>query len=245
MEAWLNAKQDREKLRKRFLSQRFVQVAPILEETYAQQIGDALHGDQRWNLVFNQGNRHFDMDASQANSLAPEDLERLRFAVHAQAQHGFQYFYRNRPLYDEIRQRFDDNDPLHRFVRWLNSSEFLDFARAVTHCNDIGFADAQATCYSAGHFLSEHDDSADGKNRRAAYIFNFTPKWRPDWGGYLNLLTDDGDVERGLQPCYNALNLLAIPRPHSVGYVAPFADANRYAITGWLRAGPSPFNSDG
>lgn len=32
-----------------------------------------------------------------------------------------------------------------------------------------------------------------------------------------------------------ALNVFAIPSAHAVSYVAPFAGANRHAVTGWVR----------
>jgi Rps23 Pro-64 3,4-dihydroxylase Tpa1-like proline 4-hydroxylase len=31
------------------------------------------------------------------------------------------------------------------------------------------------------------------------------------------------------------LNIFAVPQPHSVTIVAPFAAAARYSVTGWLR----------
>ena len=128
---------------------------------------------------------------------------------------------------------------LHKFYEWLDSEEFLGFARSVTGFGDIGFVDAQATRFSPGHFLSAHDDSAEGKNRCAAYVFNFTEEWVPDWGGYLQLLDDDGHVRCGLRPRFNVLNIIAVPQLHNVGFVAPFAGAVRLSVTGWLRYGDS------
>ena len=62
-----------------------------------------------------------------------------------------------------------------RFFEFLNSEPFLAFARAVTGVSEIAFADAQATLYRSGDFLSVHDDNVAGKKRYAAYVFNFTP----------------------------------------------------------------------
>jgi Rps23 Pro-64 3,4-dihydroxylase Tpa1-like proline 4-hydroxylase len=44
-------------------------------------------------------------------------------------------------------------------------------------------------------------------------------------------------VRRGLKPAFNALNILAVPQRHNVGFVAPFAGGMRLSISGWLRAG--------
>jgi Rps23 Pro-64 3,4-dihydroxylase Tpa1-like proline 4-hydroxylase len=97
-------------------------------------------------------------------------------------------------------------------------------------------ADAQATAYTPGDFLSLHTDSHVAEGWRVAYVLNFAPPdWKPDWGGYLNFFDADGDVVAGWRPRFNALNLLKVPQPHNVSYVPPFAPAERIAITGWFR----------
>ena len=60
---------------------------------------------------------------------------------------------------------------------------------------NIDYADAQATRYEPGHFLTSHNDSVEGKNRLVAYVFNFTPGWHPDWGGNL-MFYDEGAAIR-------------------------------------------------
>jgi Rps23 Pro-64 3,4-dihydroxylase Tpa1-like proline 4-hydroxylase len=112
--------------------------------------------------------------------------------------------------------------------------------QSVNQLQHAIYVDAQATRYMPGHFLSTHDDAIEGKNRRAAYIFNFTPEWRPDWGGYLQLLDDAGHVRRGLVPSFSTLNILAVPQRHNVSVVAPFAGGMRFAISGWFRYGEKP-----
>lgn len=97
-------------------------------------------------------------------------------------------------------------------------------------------ADAQTTFFSAGDFLAVHDDSNATEGRRVAYVLNVADDdWRPDWGGYLNFLGDDGDIVAGWRPRFNALNLFRVPQRHQVSYVPPFALATRFAVTGWLR----------
>jgi Rps23 Pro-64 3,4-dihydroxylase Tpa1-like proline 4-hydroxylase len=130
-----------------------------------------------------------------------------------------------------------------RVQEFLNSREFLEFARDVTGMGDIAFADAQATLFRPGHFLTQHDDEVEGKNRRAAYVLSFTRRWRPDWGGILEFIDSDGHVAEGYTPRFNALNLIRVPQRHAVSYVVPWAVEGRYSITGWLRASreaPSP-----
>ncbi|MDX1517397.1 MAG: 2OG-Fe(II) oxygenase family protein [Woeseiaceae bacterium] len=233
----LAAALDGARLRDDFERQGFVQVQNVLAQESARRVHKALAEHQQWNLVFNQDSKHFDLDDAEIRKLPGHDFARLQAAIHAQAREHFQYLYNNYPIFDAHRAGLNAGSPLHAFYEWLNSAEFLDFARAVTGQDAITFADAKATRYMPGHFLTEHDDSQEGKNRLAAYIFNFTERWRPDWGGYLQLLSDNGDIRHGMMPAFNALNIIDIPQRHSVSYVAPFAGTARLSITGWLRSG--------
>jgi Rps23 Pro-64 3,4-dihydroxylase Tpa1-like proline 4-hydroxylase len=167
-------------------------------------------------------------------------VNQLQHAIYARARDNFQYCYSSYPIYDAHAAGLNPGHVLHQFYEWMNGEEFLAFARVATGFADISFVDAQATRYMPGHFLSTHDDAIEGKNRRAAYIFNFTPEWRPDWGGYLQLLDDAGHVRRGLIPSFNTLNILAVQQRRNVSVVAPFAGGMRFAISGWFRYGEKP-----
>lgn len=45
-------------------------------------------------------------------------------------------------------------------------------------------------------FVTEHDDDVAGKQRLAAYVFGFTPQWRPDWGGVLQFIDSNGHIPK-------------------------------------------------
>jgi Rps23 Pro-64 3,4-dihydroxylase Tpa1-like proline 4-hydroxylase len=107
--------------------------------------------------------------------------------------------------------------------------------RKITGAPNIRVVDGQATRYLPGHFLTSHDDGIDGQDRIAAYVINLTRDWRTDWGGLLQFHNAGGDVPLALKPGFNTIHLFRVPQMHSVSYVAPFAGAPRYAITGWLR----------
>src|SRR5690606_1574068 len=72
---------------------------------------------------------------------------------------------------------------LYDVFKYLNSTEMLDFICDVTGKTDLVRADAQYTRYSAGQYLTRHRDDPEGQARRLAYVFGFTRKWHPDWGG--------------------------------------------------------------
>lgn len=234
----LSASLDLARIHEQFVEQGFAQVADVLSAENAKRVFESLSEQTAWNLVFNDRGKHIDLDGSRISTLAKENLDRLQQAIYAQARNGFQYCYNNYSIYDSYAAGRDRGHLLHRFYEWMNTPEFLDFARATTGYDDISFVDAQATRYLPGHFLTMHDDATLG--RRAAYIFNFTENWRADWGGYLQLLDESGNVRRGLLPKFNVLNIMAVPQAHNVSLVAPFAGAMRLSVSGWFRYGKKP-----
>lgn len=237
MDFSLSAALDLDAISKQFAAQGYVSIPGVLPAAQAARVHNALSEFGSWNLVLNDRGKHIDLAPEQLETLPPDATKQLSQAIYAQAAEDFQYYYHNYPIFDAHRLGRNREHVLHRFYEWLDSRAFLDFACAATGFDDISFVDAQATRYGPGHFLTVHDDLSEGKNRRAAYIFNFTPTWRPDWGGYLQLLDEDGHVRRGLRPTFNTLNLISVPQPHNVAFVAPFAGAVRLSVTGWLRHG--------
>jgi len=217
-----------------------VQIPDILNEQSANAIHDCLQNLQNWNLVFNKDGKHVDTDAADVANWPYEQQTQLEEIIHTQAIDGFQYFYSALPVYDIYHKKLMPGHFVNRLFEFLNSDEFLSLMRSVTCDDSIAFADAQATRYEQGHFLTRHDDDVVDKNRRAAFVLNLTRNWNPDWGGALQFFDADGNISCGFTPAFNVLNMFRVPASHSVGLVAPFARGNRYSITGWLRSGKDP-----
>ena len=165
----------------------------------------------------------------------PAQLAQVGRMAEEVARGGFAFQYDKHPMSDAGEPYPDPNHYLAAVTQFLNAEPFLQFCREVTGLKDIVRADAQATCYRPGHFLTRHDDDVGGLQRLVAYVLNFTPAWNPDWGGLLLFTDERGHVQEGYAPAWNALNLLKVPQTHAVSLVAPFAGGFRYSITGWLR----------
>lgn len=221
----------------------YAHVPNVLPSENANRIHKGLIEKTPWSLGFNDGGKHIDLSATQLTTMPKQSVNQLQQAIFGRARDGFQYCYSSYPIYDAYEAGLNPGHVLHHFYEWMNGEEFLEFARTSTGFDDISFVDAQATRYMPGHFLTTHDDTVEGKNRRAAYIFNFTPSWCVDWGGVLQLMDESGNVRRGLVPSFNALNILAVPQRHNVSLVAPFAGGMRLSVSGWLRYGDKPQRS--
>ncbi len=212
-----------------------VHIPGIFADEVATRVHRAMTNETPWGRVVGGTARHYEFGPGGWDQVAADKRAELVRAVHEQGRSGFAYFYENFPLADlhEAGKHLDSY--LMRIFEFLNSPAFLEFARIVVGAPGIAFADAQATCYRSGDFLTLHHDEVEGKRRKAAYVLNFTPGWKADWGGLLEFLDRDGHVAEAYTPAFNALNLLRVPQPHAVSYVNPLAGGARYCITGWLR----------
>ena len=123
---------------------------------------------------------------------------------------------------------------LHAILDFLNSEEFIAFARWLVNDPKITHVSAQATRYRPGHFLTRHQDKDPHEDRAYAYVINLTKNWHADWGGLLQFENDAGDVTQTFTPHWNSLSLFKVPQSHIVSLVSPFAIEDRLAITGWL-----------
>ncbi|MBC6982815.1 2OG-Fe(II) oxygenase family protein [Caulobacter sp. 17J80-11] len=172
-------------------------------------------------------------------SLSPEEVARVERDQFARARTGFQYSFDNYRLSDAIEAGRRHGWAFEAVYDFMNGP-FLPFVRALTGDDRAAYCDAQATRYQAGHYLTQHHDDEPGRGRLYAYVLNFTPAWRADWGGILQFLDADGHVAEGYTPSFNALNIFRVPQDHCVSYVAPFAGGDRLSITGWVRTHRDP-----
>ena len=216
-----------------------VQVPHVLAGDGALQLHRHLEREVDWTLIFNHGEQQYGLDRATRARLGAQQSAELVRGAHNGARNDFQYLFENVRVAEGRAAPAAAPGLLARFGDFLNSAPFLDLARRLTARPDIGFADVQATCYREGHFLTTHDDLVEGKDRVAAYVFSLTPRWRPEWGGQLQFIAEDGDVVEGWVPRFNVLNLLRVPQPHLVSCVTPLVgpSAARYSVTGWLRRG--------
>ncbi len=221
-----------------FAAQGRVHVPAFLPPAAAERLHAWLAQTAQWSLVLHDGSNVREATPEQRRRTDEVWEREMAAFAYARAREGFEFLYEHRKVSDDPRERAADPAPVARFVDFLNAPPFLEFARRLTGMPDIVRADAQATRYRPGDFLTQHDDfdRTGRKQRRAAYVFNLTPRWQADWGGQLQFIGPDGHVTEAWVPRFNALNVFAVPQPHAVSIVAPFAVGARYSVTGWLLA---------
>ena len=230
---------DPAKLAARFMQNGRLQIANFLTAQSARALHQSLVESSAWVLAVNRGEQIIDFKPEALAQFTPEARAKLDKAVALGGRYGFQFRYETIRLPKSAEAPNPMVPPLlAEFAAFMSSPATIDFMRKMTGLPDIDFADAHASRYSPGHFLSAHDDHVDAMGRRAAYVLNLTAEWRPDWGGLLLFHDTQGNIVRGFTPGFNALNIFRVPQAHSVSWVTPLAGQPRYAVTGWLRSGP-------
>ena len=233
----LATRDDLPDLAERFARNGRLQIDNILAPEFCEALSARIASWPTWALVTIVNGQHRNFDAAQMRGIDPVARARFDDMVSIAARDSFQYLYERFPLFDPGVEGVVEDDVLRTAAALLQGEAFLGLTRAITGLDGIRCADGQLSRYRRGHFLTLHDDHADGKHRLAAYVLSLTPHWPADFGGQLQFLSADGGVEAVLLPRYNTLNIFSVPAPHLVSAVAPFVDVSRISITGWLRSG--------
>lgn len=212
-----------------------VQVADYLQPEAAERLRQCLQDEVPWTLALRDGEGARTIAHAAYAAMAPEAVATLLRDVADSARGGeYRFAYDS---YMMVRAYQEGRDPgllLHRVLELFNSPDYLAFARALTGDDGVRRINAQATRYRRGHFLRQHTDIDSEEGRRYAYVLNLSRDWRADWGGLLQFIDDDGRVVDTFLPRWNSLSLFKVPAGHAVSLVAPWADQERLAITGWL-----------
>jgi Rps23 Pro-64 3,4-dihydroxylase Tpa1-like proline 4-hydroxylase len=213
-----------------------IHIPELLRPEDAKRIHDALVSRTPWNVTVIHKDLVYDVTPEQWAEMSDEQKRAFDAEVIDFARKQYEGRYRTLRLSDHGESFTGQIPELVALTEFLSGEEFISFIRRVTGNRHVDFADSQATCYWPGDFLHPHFDVVGEKKRQFAYVLNLTPQWRVEWGGLLGFIDSDGHLSEAYAPRWNALNLLDVRLHHYVSHIAPFAAANRYSITGWLRS---------
>ena len=209
-----------------------VQIPGFLQEPSALRLHQCLREEVPWETAQRSDAVLADgQDRSPPPGSAADEVALA--ATCLRAREGFEFYFDRYRMIDARRDGTDPQLVLHAVVDFLNSPQFLDFARQLTGDPAIRMVSAIGVRYRAGHFLRAHNDLANDENRAFAYVINLSRQWSPDWGGLLHFLDpEQRRVVDTFTPLWNSLSLFRVPQPHVVSLVAPWAGSARYSITG-------------
>lgn len=234
----INPALDRAALARRFAADGRVQIRDVLEIGAARALREVVATRTPWGAGWQAGeDGPHALRADEAARLPPAERAAVAGRINRAMRAGdYAFSYARYPMVDAYLNGWDAGGPHDIVLEHINSEPCLDLVRTVTAMPELHKADAQATLFAPGHFLARHVDAHAAEGWRIAYVLSLCgDDWRPDWGGYLLFFDEDGDVSAGFRPRFNTLSLFAVPTPHSVSYVPPFAPAERVSLTGWFR----------
>lgn len=214
-----------------------VQVDGFLQPDAAERLHRCLADEVPWTLAVRDGTGARTVPAADYAAMPEADVDALLRDTARGARAGeFRFAYDSYMMVRAYKEGRDPHLALHRVLEFLNAPPYLGFCQALSGDARIRRVDAQATRYRAGHFLRRHSDEDTREGRLYAYVINLSRDWQADWGGLLQFVDADGRVTDTFLPRWNTLSLFAVPADHVVTMVMPWAEQDRYAITGWWLA---------
>jgi SM-20-related protein len=227
VDGWWNPDIEASEVCRKFVADGAVEVQNFLAPSFAERLYQILDRKTAWELAYLGDSGLVSIPLAQVDRMGVEERSALEEAVMSRVRRAFQFRFCRFPVSPEQRAAFEDM--LGGFA-----GEFARRARALTGDISISRVDVQATYYSPGSFLMDHDDSLRTQNRRCAYVIHLAREWRPEWGGEMELLSPDGQtVVRRMTPEFNRLVLIRTPQLHRVTMVSEAAKEKRYALHGW------------
>ena len=120
---------------------------------------------------------------------------------------------------------------------FLNEKDSHDLISKITDLKITGSNEVFAACYLPGYFLSPHQDHPNGI---VGFVLHLTKDWKPQYGGLLHFLNDEGDVVENVEtPKFNSMTLFLLPenkgKLHFVSHVNPGCPEIRVSLTGWYK----------
>jgi Rps23 Pro-64 3,4-dihydroxylase Tpa1-like proline 4-hydroxylase len=211
-----------------------VQIPDFLQLPAAERLRSCLQNEVPWSLAERSDGTPKTIAADDYAVMDSQARAAILQKAYVRAKTEFQFCYESYMMVKAAKEGRDPGLILHAILEFLNSEEFIGFARWLANDPRISHASAQATRYRPGHFLTRHQDKEKNEDRAYAYVINLTKNWQADWGGLLQFENDQGDVTQTFVPHWNSLSLFKVPQSHTVSLVAPYATEDRLAITGWL-----------
>ncbi len=211
-----------------------IQINDFFSKESAEYLHQLLMTNTDWYLAYNEANNFYESPLSEFQALPPQKKQQFMHNIYARARSQFQYVFIQYYITQALELNEQPGHPMHAMHDFMNQADTLDFMRQLTGDQTVAKADSYASCYSPGHFLTQHDDRHDKHDRVAAYVFSMTKDWDVNWGGHLAFYDQQGNIEQAFMPSFNTLNLFLVPQQHAVQHVAPYAGKGRTSFLGWL-----------
>jgi len=237
MENIVNNKLDLNELQKTFKEKGYVVIDNFLKEDVAEKLYQFFAYDmppEWWSVATYPAKGQSGVEYNRNLNENEDSIQSARgYAETAFSENLFSYAF-HRTLSDH----FDDcTCPECQLRSSIDSEEMYDIISKITDLKIISSNELFAACYVPGDFLSPHQDSPNGI---IGFVLQLTKNWRPEYGGLLYFLNDEGNVVENVEvPKFNSLTMFLLPEDkgklHYVSHVNPGTNEVRLSFTGWFR----------
>ncbi len=221
-------------LREEFVASGRVQAPGFLDVASTTLLKREIRDHTEWHLAYTDGVDAVESSMVEIDRLPPERREKFYNSISQRAGRQFQYCFQQYYISAAIGRGDNPGLPLHAVHDFVNGEAFLGYMRRLTGEPAIRTADVLLSRYGSGHFLTDHDDGHNSRDRVAAYVLSLTEGWNPNWGGHLAFFDKAGNIDHAVVPAFNTLNVFRVPQSHAVQFIAPFALGVRTSLTGWV-----------
>jgi len=218
-----------EELENTFSQHGIVRIEHFLQQDSAEALSVYLSSTVDFDNAFHLEGSNRQASDKEISELQAENRKQLYQAIYQDAAKGSGFLYGRNKITTQ------SSVPLSNVLSLMNNESVISIIKQITNKLTLTQADAQATRFRVGDFLTRHIDDVSGETRQIAYVLGLSPFWHPDWGGLLQFFEKNGTPTKAWSPLFNSLTLFDVSQVHSVTSIAPFAGKSRYSITGWYR----------
>ena len=226
-------------LRREYRQDDRVRIENILDPEIAERALECILKEISFRYIYVKDGQYIVRSPEEMRDLDQQQTRALQQQLFSDASRGIGFYYCG---YKTGTNPGEDDSEGMRFLKqlcsFLNGPEMLEFLATITGRQDLKSAESQFTRYTPGQYLTRHQDVAQEKQRRLAFVLSFSKGWHPDWGGLLQFYEQNGNTRDAWAPAFNTLSLFDVRHIHAVTFVAPYAAAPRISLTGWFRAAP-------
>ena len=210
----------------------YVRIEGLFELDVAEQIYLLLERMTPWviTLADGKGGQQI-LSREQLSTLADAEIQAILSEAAERAGSAFSFVRLGYHLSGALNR--GEDVPQSVLADFLNSGGFQAFVAEVTGETSLPATRSEATCHRPGDFFGaiRHGRTPQTK---IGFELGLTRGYRPDFGGQFLIHDAKGDIEKGFVPGYNDLILFKPDKIRSIASVAPYANAPRFAISGWL-----------
>lgn len=209
-----------------------VRVMDALDEKSADNLSETIETMAIWRSTFLDGETERVISGQEAQAMMDRRRREMRERLYTQAKEGFQYLRYECPT--DVIPDAKDPKALADADVFFKSDGFRDFLRKIAGGKTGALENVHARWLDRDQFRSDSSLDTDPATCKLHFAMDVTRTWKPHWGGHLNFLASDGEIEEAWSPGFNRLQVYAGGIRHSIGYVAPFKNAHCLSICGRL-----------